>query len=111
MSSYIRTKIITAGQGAIASTGDTVCISCEAFLPRGDVAFKFDNFSLQLGKRAVIAGLEMVIEGMREGETREAHVPPHLGYGDGGAPNIPANASLKLIITLLQVKKTTGRGS
>ena len=43
---------------------------------------------------------------MCRGETRTLTVPPHLGYGDRGAPPvIPGGATLHFTVDLVKIKK------
>mmetsp|Transcript_17436 Transcript_17436/g.44636 ORF Transcript_17436/g.44636 Transcript_17436/m.44636 type:complete len:175 (+) Transcript_17436:25-549(+) len=57
-----------------------------------------------LGAREVIRGWDEGIHGMREGQRRQLVIPPHLGYGPGGAPPaIPANALLHFDVELMGV--------
>jgi len=46
--------------------------------------------SFQLGAGQVISGWDTGIQGMRVGGRRRITIPPHLGYGDRGAPPVIA---------------------
>lgn len=46
--------------------------------------------SFRLGAGQVIAGWDTGIQGMRVGGRRRITIPPHLGYGDRGAPPVIA---------------------
>lgn len=45
---------------------------------------RFENYTCQLGSRAVIPGFERAIIGMRPGARRRFVVPPSLGYSQSG---------------------------
>ncbi|ROP45517.1 FKBP-type peptidyl-prolyl cis-trans isomerase [Pseudokineococcus lusitanus] len=46
--------------------------------------------SFRLGAGQVISGWDTGIQGMRVGGRRRITIPPHLGYGDRGAPPVIA---------------------
>lgn len=46
--------------------------------------------SFTLGAGQVIAGWDQGIQGMKVGGRRRITIPPHLGYGDRGAPPVIA---------------------
>ncbi|MEJ5944978.1 FKBP-type peptidyl-prolyl cis-trans isomerase [Pseudokineococcus basanitobsidens] len=46
--------------------------------------------SFRLGAGQVIEGWDTGIQGMRVGGRRRITIPPHLGYGDRGAPPVIA---------------------
>jgi FKBP-type peptidyl-prolyl cis-trans isomerase FkpA len=97
----------TLGLGAIAAPGHTVRVHYTGWLAGGR---KFDSsrdreepfeFALDVGE--VIAGWDEGVQGMKAGGKRNLTVPPHLGYGEGGASNVPSNATLVFEVELLGI--------
>ncbi|GFR45761.1 hypothetical protein Agub_g7176 [Astrephomene gubernaculifera] len=87
-----------------AKNGDYVGVHYIGKLTDGT---EFDNsykrsepIEFQLGYGQVIAGWEQGILGMCPGEKRRLHIPPHLGYGDGGMGPIPGGATLVFDVEL-----------
>ena len=99
---------LTVGTGDEATSGTTVIVHYEGWLPNGT---KFDSsrdrnepFSFLLGAGRVIRGWDEGVAGMRVGGIRKLVIPPALGYGVGGSlPTIPGNATLVFDIELLEV--------
>ena len=99
---------LTVGTGDEATSGTTVIVHYEGWLPNGT---KFDSsrdrndpFSFLLGAGRVIQGWDEGVAGMRVGGFRKLVIPPALGYGVGGSlPTIPGNATLVFDIELLEV--------
>jgi FKBP-type peptidyl-prolyl cis-trans isomerase len=52
----------------------------------------------------VIRGLDLGLEGMRIGGSREIVIPAVLGYGAEGYGDIPANQTLVFRVTLVGVE-------
>lgn len=76
---------------------------------------QFDNhtkdepFAFRQGGGEVIKGWEQAVEGMCVGEKKKITVPPTLGYGVEGYPNvIPANSTLLFEITLVNITDDDG---
>ncbi len=90
-----------------AKMGDTVTVHYVGTLADGT---KFDSsidrgepFSFTIGAGQVIQGWEQGLLGMRVGGKRVLTIPPELGYGAQTVGPIPANATLKFEIELLNV--------
>ncbi len=106
MRAGIKIESETLGEGREATRGDTVTLSYELFLSRGDKVQAMDAYSFTLGKREVIAALDYGVEGMRVGGRRRFRAGPHLGYRDQGVPGrIPPNAVLIFDVTLHSVTR------
>lgn len=93
----------TIGKGPVAARGSKVAIRFDLYLHRGEQIRSNESFTLQLGKRSAIAGLEYGIEGMRAGGERRIRIGPHLAYGGSALPGIPAGALLEFHVTLESV--------
>src|ERR1700687_3537052 len=102
---------IVVGTGAVAKEGDRVRVHYTGWLSTGK---KFDSsvdagrpFTFALGNGEVIRGWDEGVAGMKVGGKRQVHIPPELGYGEGGTPDgtIPANAALIFDVQLLSVQE------
>ncbi len=115
--SGIRLLAQTEGSGQPAEKGDRVTYNLRIFLNRGDevplneiqlkdvpkrmIRSEGDHLlidrTITLGKREVIAAVEYLLLGMKEGGYRKVKASPHLAYGKKGIPDlIPENAVLVL---------------
>ena len=97
-------EIITEqrGQGAPANAGDVVTIAYEVRLPDGQPILNNDRFSFQLGRGAVIEGIDRTVAGMRVGGHRIVLCPPskHWGQAGYGENAIPPDTTLTLDVRL-----------
>eukprot|EP00879_Flechtneria_rotunda_P013644 GHRR01014253.1.p1 GENE.GHRR01014253.1~~GHRR01014253.1.p1 ORF type:complete len:115 (+),score=26.96 GHRR01014253.1:190-534(+) len=92
-----------------AQPGDTVHVHYTGKLVDGT---KFDSsldrgdpIVFELGKERVIKGWDQGISGMCVGEKRKLKIPPHLGYGESGAPpTIPGGATLIFDTELVKIQ-------
>jgi len=97
------------GQGTTARFGSDVVVHYTGWLTDGT---KFDSsldrgkpFQFPLGRRAVIAGWDEGVAGMKVGGKRKLIVPPGLAYKDKGFPGlIPPNSTLVFEVELLGVQ-------
>jgi peptidylprolyl isomerase len=63
------------------------------------------TFSFRLGGGQVISGWDQGVQGMRVGGRRQLTIPPHLGYGAGGAGGvIKPNETLVFVVDLVAVR-------
>jgi tetratricopeptide (TPR) repeat protein len=100
-------RILREGKGEIPPTGAEVKVHYVGTLfPSGE---QFDTsrgrkepFTFSLGDGSVIKGWEEGVATMRVGELAEFIIAPEYAYGERGSPpKIPANATLKFEIELL----------
>jgi FKBP-type peptidyl-prolyl cis-trans isomerase len=90
------------GTGEAAAMGDDVTVSYTGWLAKAN-EFDSGSFPLTLAEDQAIAGFIEGIVGMRLGGTRTIVMPSSLGYGSGGAGQIPGDAVLvfELVLTSL----------
>src|ERR1019366_7328177 len=63
-----------------------------------------EAFTFTVGEGQVIAGWDNGVAGMRVGGRRRLVIPPHLGYGERGAPGaIAPNETLLFVVDLFDV--------
>lgn len=63
-------------------------------------------FDFPLGAGYVIQGWDQGVQGMKVGGRRRLTIPPHLGYGERGAPGaIAPNETLVFVVDLEQVER------
>ncbi len=99
---------LEAGEGPEAKSGDTVDVHYTGWLTDGT---KFDSsldrgqpFSFTIGQGRVIPGWDQGVPGMQVGGKRKLTIPPHMGYGERGAPPaIPPNSTLVFEVELLAI--------
>ncbi len=105
----LKVEDLVVGAGAEAVAGKNVKVHYTGWLTSGK---KFDSsvdrgqpFSFPLGGGRVIKGWDQGVAGMKIGGRRRLTIPPHLGYGAGGAAGglIPPNATLIFEVELLGV--------
>lgn len=106
----LKKEDLVVGTGEEAKTGDRVRVHYTGWLTNGD---KFDSskdadkpFEFPLGAGQVIDGWDKGVVGMKEGGKRKLTIPPHMAYGERGAPGaIPPNSTLIFEVELLKVLK------
>jgi peptidylprolyl isomerase len=101
------------GTGSEATAGKGVSVHYTGWLfNNGEQGKKFDSsvdrqspFEFSLGAGMVIKGWDEGVQGMKVGGKRTLIIPSELGYGARGAGGvIPANATLKFDVELLEVE-------
>ena len=103
--SGLQYRIIKKGKGKSPRTSDTVTVHYEGKLTDGTV---FDS-SYKRGKplkfkvSGVVKGWTEALLMMNKGSVWELFIPPELGYGSKGVPNvIPPNAVLIFKVELIK---------
>ena len=100
---------VAKGKGAGAKNGDRVFVHYTGYLTNGK---KFDAsydrgkpLPLVLGRKQVITGWEMGLQGMKVGEKRRLLIPANLAYGKKGHPPvIPASADLVFDVEMMKIE-------
>jgi FK506-binding nuclear protein len=97
------------GNGAEPKLGSLVKITYEGMFPNGKVFDKNGSrkkpLKFRVGSGQVIRGLDLGMDKMRVGGSREIVIPPALGYGKDGIGDIPGNQVLVFRITLVGMEK------
>ncbi|XP_068598783.1 peptidyl-prolyl cis-trans isomerase FKBP11-like [Brachionichthys hirsutus] len=95
----------------VSTLGDTLRIHYTGKLLDGkviDSSLSTDPLVVELGKRAVIAGLEQSLVGLCEGQKIKATIPAHLAYGKKGyPPTIPGGAALEFEVEVVSLAQQT----
>ncbi len=98
---------LSVGTGTPIDTGSKVQVRYAGFLVDGSL---FDQsqptaapLSFTLGKGTVIKGWDKGLVGMKLGGQRQLVIPPDLGYGQSGSTNIPSEAILIFVVTVVGV--------
>ena len=100
---------ITEGDGAQASSGDTVSVHYVGVAHSTGEEFdasynRGTPLQFRLGVGQVISGWDQGVQGMKVGGRRRLVIPPHLGYGDRGAGGvIKPGETLVFVVDLLGV--------
>lgn len=97
---HYRVLSMPAGTSAPVTDGRFVNVRYTGWLANG-AEFQSSSYGFVLGSRAVIAGWDQGIVGMRVGEKRRLLIPPSLGYGAQPNGPIPPNSVLVFDVELL----------
>jgi peptidylprolyl isomerase len=98
---------IWEGDGPEATAGDTVQVHYVGVAFSTGEEFdsswnRGDPLQFRLGIGQVISGWDQGVQGMRVGGRRQLVIPPHLAYGDRGAPGaIAPNETLIFVCDLV----------
>lgn len=98
---------LTSGTGAPYATGKRLKVHYSGWLTDGK---KFDSsvdrnepFEFVQGRRQVITGWDIGLEGMKVGGKRRLFIPYQLAYGEAGTGPIPGKSELVFDVELLNV--------
>jgi peptidylprolyl isomerase len=109
----VQIEILEQGDGPVAEVGDNVAVNYTGWLwENGAKGEEFDSsskagrpFRFAVGRRMVIPGWDMAIEGMAVGTKARLIIPPILGYGKRGSPgSIPPDATLCFEVELVEIE-------
>lgn len=101
---------ITHGDGTEATVGSNVSVHyvgvAHSTGEEFDASYNRGNpLQFPLGTGRVIAGWDQGVQGMKVGGRRRLVIPPHLAYGERGAPGaIAPNETLIFVVDLLEVR-------
>ena len=101
---------ITEGDGAEATAGSTVVAHYVGVAHSSGEEFDASYnrgapLEFRLGVGQVIQGWDTGVQGMKVGGRRKLVIPPHLAYGDRGAPPvIGAGETLIFVVDLVDVR-------
>lgn len=112
----LKIEDVKVGTGQTAKPGRLAYVKYKGTLVNGTVfdsntAADKDPFAFQVGAGQVIRGWDQGVQGMKVGGIRKLEIPPDLAYGKEGQGPIPANATLRFEIELLEVLKPEDRNS
>lgn len=106
-SDSLKYLILEKGNGPKAENGNRVEVNYYGVLTDGSM---FDNsfkrgrpYTFTLGKREVIAGWDVGIGLLSEGDKAVLFIPSELGYGDTGSGRIPGGAELIFYVELEKI--------
>ena len=107
--SGLRYMIYKNGDGNDVKPGDIVAIKYKINLLNGDLVGRSDSiapFTVEIGRRAVVSGLEEGILLMKPGSHAKLILPSHLAYGLlCDKANIPARAVLVYDVELCAINQ------
>lgn len=101
--------VLQPGDGAIAQPGDLVEVHYVASVAGSDEPYddsyrRHAPLRFRIGRGQIIAGWELGMAGMAEGEKRRITIPSYLAYGMRGAGSvIPPDATLRVEVELLRI--------
>jgi peptidylprolyl isomerase len=106
----LQIRDLVEGDGAVAQAGEQAVVHYVgvAYSTGEEFDASYNRgapFTFPLGEGRVIAGWDQGVQGMKVGGRRELVIPPHLGYGDRGAPGaIAGGETLIFIVDLLGLR-------
>ena len=101
---------LVVGEGDEATSGNTVSVHYVGVAHSTGEEFdasynRGTPLQFRLGIGQVIQGWDTGVQGMKVGGRRRLVIPPHLGYGDRGAPGaIAGGETLIFVVDLLAVR-------
>ena len=100
-------EILVEGNGAVPNLTDEVEVEYEGYLLDKQVFDSTKDVGAQVFRISeMIEGWKEVLTKMQEGSRWKVYIPPHLAYGENGAPPmIQPNATLVFIIGLNKIIK------
>lgn len=102
-------EITRKGSGPLAQKNDMVFVHYTLRLEDGTLIDssheREEPIYFKLGAAQVIKGWEEAMTYLRKGDQARIEVPPHLGYGDRGVGQIPANASLFFEVEIIDIQQ------
>jgi FKBP-type peptidyl-prolyl cis-trans isomerase len=105
--SGLRVRVLAAGTGTAARSGDQVTIHETTTLPSGGVIYSSRGgapITFRLGSNQVITGVDEGVTGMRVGERRLLVVPPSLSRRTSYPANTPPDSTLHIDVELMQLR-------
>lgn len=103
----IERETVKEGTGPEAKKGDTVSVRYilrDVSKTIKDKKFANEPYTFEIGGGKVREFFDLAVEGMRKGEKRKVRVPPDVGFGPMGGPNIEANEILYYEIDMVNIK-------
>lgn len=105
----LQITFFTLGDGPKADSGDVVSMHYIGKLENdsifGSSYQRNQPFQFRTGKNQVIKGWDIAAQNMREGDSALLVIPPDLAYGNEQRGPIPASATLRFMVKLVNVKK------
>ena len=106
--SGLKYQDLVEGTGATASSGKVAVVQYEGKLVESGRVFDSTkgkgSFKFVVGEGSVIPAWDEGVSTMKAGGKRKLYIPPQLGYGERGVPNvIPPNSTLIFEVELLGI--------
>lgn len=105
LESGLQYEILVEGNGAVPKITDEVEVEYEGYLLDSHVFDSTKDVGAQVFRISeMIEGWKEVLTKMQEGSRWKVYIPPHLAYGETGAPPmIQPNATLVFVIELNKI--------
>lgn len=104
----LRVEDLVEGLGAEATATDTVTVSYTGRLANGTIFGSrpaSNPDTVALGGTSALEGFRRGVVGMHEGGRRRLTIPPNLGYGEAGIPDlVPPCATITFDVELLSIE-------